>query len=141
MRDNFPSPYSLSDARRFLRYVATEQNATIWAIWLDEDLIGALGIHPQKDVMRYAAEIGYWIAEPYWGRGITTQILREMVPAIFTHSELQRIYALVFESNPASEKVLQKAGFVYEGNLRKTIYKNEQLMDARVWSILREESL
>ncbi len=139
MRDNFPHPYSLSDAKNFIRQISLQHDAKVWAVCLDEQLIGAIGIHPQQDVMRYSAEIGYWIAEEYWGRGITTQILSEMVPAIFETMPLERIYAVVFESNPASIKVLEKVGFIKEGTLRRAIFKNGAFQDAEMMAILRGE--
>ncbi len=141
MRDSFPYPYKISDAKSFIRNIPKHEEAMIWAVCLDQELIGALGVHMLDDVMRYSAELGYWLGEDYWNQGICTQMLTEMLPHIFRRTELVRIFANVFDSNPSSVRVLQKVGFTSEGIQRRAIFKLGKFHDAVMLSVLRDEIL
>ncbi len=140
LRDNFPYPYTLEDAKKFINNLGKHPAAQVWGVFLEQTLLGAVGIFRKNDVMKYSAEIGYWLGEEYWNQGICTQMLMECIPSIFLSTDLERIYAIVFQKNHASVKVLEKVGFTYEGNLRKAIHKNGEFQNASVWSILREEA-
>ena len=129
LRDAFPHPYNLNDAMAFIKMVKTMDPQTIFAICVDNSAIGAIGFHIGKDVERISAEIGYWIAEPFWGRGITTQVLRAVTLYAMETYNLSRVFALPFEWNPASCRVLEKAGYQLEGRLRKNAIKDGKIID------------
>jgi RimJ/RimL family protein N-acetyltransferase len=90
-------------------------------------------------VHRKSAEIGYWLGEPFWGRGIITKALAAMTKYAFSNFDLIRLYAYVFETNPASMRVLEKAGYKLEGRLRKSVIKDGQILDQMVYAMLKDE--
>jgi len=137
LRDRFPYPYSHRDAFRWLHHVGTQIPPHDFAIASAEELIGAIGLQPQDDVHRRSAEIGYWLAEPYWGRGIATSAVRALTAYTFANTRLVRLYAMVFAWNPASARVLEKAGYQLEGRLQKSVLKDNQLIDQLVYATLR----
>jgi [ribosomal protein S5]-alanine N-acetyltransferase len=133
MRDGFPSPYTLEDARRFIA-AATGLNANlVLAIELDGEAVGGIGVHPLGDVYCRTAEIGYWLAESCRGRGIATDAVRAIVPAAFARFGIVRLQAGVFSNNPASMRVLEKAGFVREAVHANAIWKHGRLLDEVVY--------
>jgi [ribosomal protein S5]-alanine N-acetyltransferase len=129
MRDLFPSPYTIDDARRFIAMAAGPSRNLLLAIEVRGKAAGGIGIHPLEDVYRGSAEIGYWLAEPFWGRGIVTEAVRALVPVAFERTGASRIQAGVFSNNPASMRVLEKCGFVREAVHRNAITKNGVVMD------------
>jgi RimJ/RimL family protein N-acetyltransferase len=137
LRDRFPHPYTHRDAFRWLRQVGRQIPAHDFAIATEKELIGAIGLQFQDDVHRRSAEIGYWLGEPHWGKGIATRAVCCLTEFAFANTPLVRIYANVFEWNPASARVLEKAGYSYEGRLRKSVLKDDQLIDQLVYSVLR----
>jgi RimJ/RimL family protein N-acetyltransferase len=139
LRDSFPYPYTLADARKWLRSVATRQPETAWAIASSREVVGGIGIHIQPDVYRHSAELGYWLGEPFWGMGIATAAVKAVVDFVFRNFELVRLFAGVFEWNPASERVLKKAGFVLESRMRKSVLKEGKLIDQLLYVIVRED--
>lgn len=141
VRDRFPHPYSLQDARDFITRVNEEPPATSFAIEIDAEAVGAIGIIPQDqdDVYRYSAELGYWIGEPFWGKGLMTAMVRLFVAEMFQRFNVWRIYAGVYSNNHASMRVLEKAGFKREGVLRKAAFKDGKVLDEVRFSILKEE--
>jgi RimJ/RimL family protein N-acetyltransferase len=129
MRDLFPSPYTIEDAERFIA-LATDPSPNLFlAIEVRGEAAGGIGIHPLEDVHRGTAEIGYWLAEPFWGQGIVTDAVRALVPVAFERTGVGRIQAGIFSSNPASMRVLEKCGFVREAVHQNAITKNGVLMD------------
>jgi RimJ/RimL family protein N-acetyltransferase len=129
LRDRFPHPYTARDGRAFLKQTLAEHPETTFAIAVGDEAIGTIGYQLQGDVERVSAEIGYWLAEPFWGRGIATDALLALTRyAIETH-DLTRIYALPFASNAASCRVLEKAGFRLEGRLRRSAIKDGVVID------------
>ena len=129
LRDAFPHPYTKHDARAYIRSVRERTPETTFAIAVDDEAVGSVGFVLRTDVERVSAEIGYWLAEPLWGRGITTEALTALTKyAIDTHG-LTRIYALPFAWNAASCRVLEKAGFVLEARLRRSAIKDGQVTD------------
>ena len=110
LRDKLPHPYRLSDAEAYLRGVADHESSHSYCIEVDGKVAGGIGLHPQNDVHRYTAELGYWLAEPFWGRGIMTAAVTSFVAQSFETSPLQRIFASVYANNPASARVFEKAG-------------------------------
>ena len=114
-----------------------------FAIANDKELVGAIGLKPQEDVNRFSVEIGYWLAEPFWGKGIAVEAVKALTEFAFNPDQVgipfNRIFAGVFEGNTASEKVLQKAGYKREAVLRKAVYKKGKFLDQHIYSILIEE--
>ncbi|MDE2893298.1 MAG: GNAT family protein [Chloroflexota bacterium] len=138
MRDTFPYPYALSDAREWIEFATTQSPETNFAIAGDTDIVGGIGITLQSDVNRRSAEIGYWLGEPHWGQGIATAALKAMTDWAFAEFNLVRLYGEVFEWNPASGRVLEKAGYKLEGRLRKSIVKDDQIIDALLYANVRD---
>jgi [ribosomal protein S5]-alanine N-acetyltransferase len=129
MRDGFPSPYTQESGRAFLRIVQAQQPVTFFAIAASEELIGGIGISLQSDVHRLSAELGYWLGEPYWGRGIITESLKLFTDFAFANYRLMRIFAEPYAENLGSNRALEKAGFVCEGRLIKSAVKEGRMLD------------
>lgn len=132
LRDAFPHPYSKKDARAWIRAVTRQLPCMHFAIVADGDpaaLAGGMGITPASDVHAGTAEIGYWLGEPFWGRGIMTAALSVFTDFAFAEFRLRRLYAHVLEWNPASMRVLEKCGYVAEGRLRKSALKEGVVAD------------
>jgi ribosomal-protein-alanine N-acetyltransferase len=136
LRDAFPHPYTKSHARDFIRNVRQREPQTVFAIDVDGEAVGSIGFVLHGDVERVSAEIGYWLAEPFWGRGITTEALGAVTTyAIATHG-LNRIYAVPFAWNIASCRVLEKAGYVLEARLRRSAIKNGTVTDQMQYAFI-----
>ncbi|MDP3062742.1 MAG: GNAT family N-acetyltransferase [Chloroflexota bacterium] len=138
MRDSFPHPYTLEDARAWLTKREGQQPENVFAIATATEAVGGIGLHPQTDIDRRTAEVGYWLGEPFWGRGIATRAVRALVPYAFANFDLARLQAHVFEWNPASARVLEKAGFTLEARLRKAVTKDGQTIDMFQYALVRE---
>jgi [ribosomal protein S5]-alanine N-acetyltransferase len=141
LRDSFPFPYTIEDADNWLNFLKEHSPKRSFAIANDEELIGAIGIEPFSDVNRHSGELGYWLGEPFWGKGIATHAVKKFIPYVFDNYDLIKIFAYVFSSNPSSGKVLLKAGFKFEGCLRHQIVKEGKILDQLVYGILKEEVL
>jgi RimJ/RimL family protein N-acetyltransferase len=138
LRDAFPHPYTKSHARDFIRNVRQREPQTVFAIDVGDEAVGSIGFVLHGDVERVSAEIGYWLAEPFWGRGITTEALAAVTTyAIATHG-LNRIYALPFAWNTASCRVLEKAGYVLEARLRRSAIKNGTVTDQMQYAFISD---
>ena len=136
LRDAFPHPYTSHDAREFIRSIRNRSPETTFAIAVNGEAIGSVGFVLRHDVERVSAEIGYWIAEPFWGRGIATDALAALTEhAIVTHS-LTRVYALPFAWNTASCRVLEKAGYQLEARLRRSAIKNGVITDQMQYAFI-----
>jgi ribosomal-protein-alanine N-acetyltransferase len=129
LRDRFPHPYTKSDARAFIRATAGHHPETAFAIVVNDEAVGGIGVVPNGDVERVSAEIGYWLAEPLWGRGIMTEALTAVTPHAGEAHGLTRIYALPFATNVGSCRVLEKAGYVLEARLRRSAIKDGRVID------------
>lgn len=141
LRDAFPHPYGAEDARAFLRMVAAMDPRTFFAITVDDEAVGGIGYTPHHDVERVSAEIGYWLGAAFWGRGITTAALTAVTAYAFErHADLRRIYAVPYAWNPASARVLEKAGYRLEGRMRQSAIKDGQVVDQLLYAILRSEA-
>lgn len=110
---------------------------TFFAIAAGEDAIGGIGLSINRDVHRFTAELGYWLGEAYWGKGVMTESVRCFTDWAFGHFRLKRIYAEPYANNPASCKVLEKAGFVMEGRLQASVLKDKQILDQIVYALVR----
>jgi ribosomal-protein-alanine N-acetyltransferase len=134
LRDLFPHPYSVHDAHEFLQKKITEQPATNFCIEIDGAAVGGIGIHVGQDVHRHTATLGYWLGEKFWGRGIVTEAVAALSDFWFENFPLRRISAEVFANNPASARVLEKAGFVFEGRLKNNVVKDGKLLDSLLYA-------
>jgi RimJ/RimL family protein N-acetyltransferase len=139
LRDRFPYPYTVNDARMWLEMVVGHAPETNFAIDVGGEAAGGIGFTLQPDVARRSAEIGYWLGEEYWGRGITTEALIAVTDHAFANYDLCRLYAHVFEWNGASARVLEKAGYTFEGRLRKSVTKEGQTIDQLMYAMVKEE--
>lgn len=129
LRDRFPSPYTLDEAEAWVRHCTRVTPATDFAIAVEGEAIGGIGVVLQHDVERTGAETGFWLGEAWWGRGIMTAAVSAFAPWALEHYRLTRLYAHVFEFNTASARVLEKAGFILEGRLRKAAVKQGRVID------------
>ena len=135
-----PYPYTAKDARWWISHnleVAKQKKKTElnFAITINGEVVGSIGFDP---IEGHRAEIGYWLGKKYWGQGIMTDAIKLMVKYGFSKLELKRIYADVFPFNKASAKVLQKAGFQYEGKLRKNVKKGNKFLDSLLFAIVKQ---
>jgi RimJ/RimL family protein N-acetyltransferase len=137
LRDRFPHPYTLEDAVAFLGVATTQQPPSDFAIATSEEAIGGIGLHRQSDVHRLSAEIGYWLGEPFWGRGIATRAVRALTEWAFATTPLERLFACVFATNPASARVLTNAGYQFEGRMRRAVIKDGRMLDQLIYAALR----
>jgi [ribosomal protein S5]-alanine N-acetyltransferase len=129
LRDRFPHPYRVEDAERFLASVVGKEPETDFAVEVEGEAAGAIGLTLGIDVERVSAEIGYWLAEAHWGRGIATQAVAEFTAWGIERYGLTRVFARVFDGNAASIRVLEKAGYRLEGRLRRAAIKEGRLLD------------
>ena len=141
LRDGLPYPYSEQDGIDFISSMlsANEDETFAFAITLDDKTIGSIGVFRQQNIHRQTAEMGYYIAEEYWGKGIMTDAVKQICEYVFKNSDILRIYAEPFAYNTGSCRVLEKAGFQYEGTLRNNAVKNGKVIDMKMYSLLREE--
>ena len=140
LRDQFPHPYTIDDARNFISLARSGDPETMFAITVSDAAVGGIGAKLRDDVERCSAEVGYWLGEPYWGRGITTRVLAAFTRFAFTAYELERLYAVPYASNAASCRVLQKAGYRLEGRMRRSAIKDGKVQDQFLYAILRGDS-
>jgi len=133
----FPHPYTSADADAWFALLARQSAPTHWAIEVEGVAAGGIGIDPGEGIYAKNAVLGYWLAEPYWGRGIMTSAVRATTEHVFANFGLARLASPVFEWNPASMRVLEKCGFMREAVLRKSVFKDGQLIDEIVFSKLR----
>ena len=141
LRDGLPYPYTEQDGKEFISAMlsADESETFAFAITVDNMVIGSIGIFRQGNIHRQTAELGYYIAEEYWGKGIMTEAVKQICEYVFAKSDIIRIYAEPFAYNIASCRVLEKVGFQYEGTLRSNAVKNSKVIDMKMYSLLKEE--
>src|SRR5262245_50376424 len=137
LRDRFPHPYTHADAESWLEFAEALEPETNFAIAVDGESVGGIGIMLQDDVARRSAEIGYWLGSRFWGRGIATAAVQATTEWAFASFDLCRIYAAVFEGNVASERVLAKSGYTIEGRLRKSVTKDGKTFDQFLYAVIR----
>ena len=139
LRDIFPHPYTLEDARWWVAHASQQSPECSFAIATADEPIGGIGLVLGEDVNRFSAELGYWLAEPFWGRGITTDAVRIFTEWAFEHFTLNRIFATPFAGNTASERVLEKAGYTREGVLKNAVVKDRILFDQVMYARSSED--
>lgn len=141
LRNSFPNPYSIEDAGWYVTdCIANEgKNQITRAIEVSGKAVGSIGVFIKSDVYEKSGELGYWLSQDYWRKGITSRAVQIICKEAFTKFDIIRIFAEPFEYNAGSRGVLEKAGFTYEGTMRNGVYKNGAIHSYCVYSILREE--
>ncbi|WMC92544.1 GNAT family N-acetyltransferase [Kineothrix sp. MB12-C1] len=139
LRDGLPYPYTVEDGRAFIEaMLGDDENKTYpFAITVNDKAVGSIGVFRKDNIHCKTAEMGYYIAEPYWGQGIGTSAVKQVCNYIFEKTDIIRIFAEPFAHNVASCRVLEKAGFAYEGTLRKNAVKNGNVLDMKIYSIIK----
>ena len=137
LRNRFPHPYTIDDAKAWLERVINHTPETNFAIAVDDEAVGGIGYILQVDVAYRSAEIGYWLGEEFWGRGLATNALKAVTDLAFMQHDICRLYAHVFEWNTASARVLEKAGYIVEGRLKKSVTKDGKTIDQLMYAITR----
>ena len=141
LRDGLPYPYTEKDGKEFISTMlaANENDTFAFAITVNGKVIGSIGAFRQTNIHNKTAELGYYIAEEYWGKGIMTEAVKQLCDYVFSHTDIIRIYAEPFSNNIGSCRVLEKAGFQYEGTLRSNALKNGNVLDMKMYSKLKTE--
>lgn len=136
LRDGLPYPYTEQDGKEFISaMLAADENDTFaFAITADGKLVGSIGAFRQTNIHNKTAELGYYLAEEYWGKGIMTEAVKQLCDYVFSHTDIIRIYAEPFAYNVGSCRVLEKAGFQYEGTLRCNAVKNGKILDMKMYA-------
>lgn len=139
LRDVFPYPYTLNDAENYITMCINNGDTKAYtkAIVIDGKAVGSIGVFVKDDVYCKSGELGYWLGEFYWGKGIMTEAIKQICEEAFLKYELVRIYAEPFIYNMGSKRVLDKAGFTLEGILKKSIYKNGIISDSCIYGLVR----
>ena len=133
LRDQMPRPYTVRDAEEWVRYNKHLKPTRNFCIECDGQMVGGIGMVPQDDIYKRNAEIGYYVGEDFWGRGICTEAVRQIVDHVFATTDCVRIYAGVFSHNLGSMAVLRKNAFHLEAVHHKAIFKNDRLLDEHLW--------
>lgn len=138
LRDLFPHPYTRQDAGFWVRYAQISQIEKNFAVVVGSEAVGSISLKPQSDIYHRSAEIGFWLGEEHWGKGIMTEAVLSVCEFGFSTLDLIRIYAHVLEWNSASMRVLEKCGFTQEGRMRKAAVKDGRVSDVFVYAQVRE---
>jgi RimJ/RimL family protein N-acetyltransferase len=136
LRDGIPTPYTVADAEAFIRgrHEAEPDALYAWAIDVDGRAAGSIAVHRQSNIHRRTAEMGYYVGEEHWGKGVATYAVRAACDWVFLHTDILRIFAEPFAKNGASCRVLEKAGFQLEGVLRKNAVKDGEVLDMKLYA-------
>lgn len=140
LTNGFPFPYTMAHAHAFIKMASSFVPCQIMAITIGDQVVGGIGLHKQEDVYFKNMELGYWLAEPFWGRGIMTAAIREMVRYGFETFDINRIFARPYGYNEGSKRVLEKSGFEQEAFLKETFFKNGAYVDEYIYGIRRGTS-
>lgn len=139
LRDGLPYPYTENDARYFITAMlnANKENTYAFAITVEDKAVGSIGVFRKDNIHSRTAELGYYVSEPYWGKGIGTSAVKQICKYIFENTDILRIFAEPFSYNAASCRILEKSGFEYEGTLRKNAVRNGVVLDMKMYSIIK----
>ncbi|UFH52350.1 GNAT family N-acetyltransferase [Spirosoma sp. KNUC1025] len=137
LRDRFPHPYTQADAEWWVNFASTLSPLTGFAIDIDGEAVGAIGLELHSDIERCSAEVGYWLGEQHWGKGIMSAALRAITDYGFNQFELTRIYAVPFVRNAPSVRILEKAGYQLEGLMRRSAIKDGVILDQFLYASVR----
>lgn len=139
LKDLMPHPYKLGDAEWFINHVSEDDPVQKMGIMIEEQVAGVIGINLNTDIYVMNAHLGYWIGEPYWGKGYMSKAVKAFIPYIFDHFDIAKIESAAFSRNHASIRILEKNGFRLEGVLRKHAFKNGEYLDESRFGLLRNE--
>ncbi|PKM53189.1 MAG: GNAT family N-acetyltransferase [Firmicutes bacterium HGW-Firmicutes-5] len=141
LRNAFPNPYTLEDAKWYVDNCINNEGIKqiTRSIVVGEKAVGSIGIFLKEDVYEKSGELGYWLAEEYWRQGIMSSAVKKICKEAFVQFDVERIFAEPFETNVGSRRVLENAGFTYEGTMRNGVYKNSKLQSYCMYSILKKE--
>ncbi|PKM94886.1 MAG: GNAT family N-acetyltransferase [Firmicutes bacterium HGW-Firmicutes-1] len=139
LRNVFPNPYTEEHALFYIRMCLNESTPQkcVKAIVVDGKAVGSIGIFIKDDVYCKSAELGYWLGEEFWGKGIMTEAIKEICNYAFAKYDIVRIFAEPFAENQGSRRVLEKAGFELEGISKKSVFKNGKISDSCIYAITR----
>lgn len=140
LRDGIPYPFTVTDAENYIRAILNAQKDSryAFAIAVEDKAIGSIGIFRKENIHRRTAELGCYVAEPYWGKGIGTLAVKEICRYVFRNTDILRVFAEPFAKNAASCRVLEKAGFVLEGTLKKNAVKNGEILDMKMYALVKD---
>ena len=140
LRDGLPFPYTEKDGLDYINaMLSANQNDTFaFATTVDDKVIGSIGVFRRENIHRLTAELGYYVSEDYWGKGIMTEAVKQICEYVFRNSDIIRIYAEPFSYNTASCRVLEKAGFQFEGILKQNAIKNNKVLDMKMYALIKE---
>ncbi len=138
LTNKFPHPYTEENGRAFIAFANAHTPHHVMAIVINGEAVGGIGVHPKDDIECKNAELGYWIGQPFWGKGVVTAAVKQMIAYGFDNFDINRIFARPFEHNRGSQRVLEKAGFVFEARLEKTLFKNGELLDELIYAVRRQ---
>ena len=139
LQDSLPYPYTEADAEFFINLNTNNNQMINFAITFDKDFCGVIGIKRQEDIHRKSVELGYWIGEPYWHKGVATKAIEIMTTLAFEKENINRIFARVFENNMASMKALLKNNYKQEAILKQAVYKNNRFLDEYIFAIVKPD--
>ncbi|MBL0053389.1 MAG: GNAT family N-acetyltransferase [Bacteroidetes bacterium] len=137
MTNQFPHPYTEETGKAFIEFCMSHNPTRIFTFEINGKASGGIGIHPQADIMCKNAELGYWLAEPFWNLGIVSKAVIQALDYGFKTFDINRIYARPFSNNLASQKVLEKCGFKLEARIEKNIFKNGEYLDELIYAVRR----
>lgn len=143
LRDGLPYPYTEKDAINFIQAMLNSDQDTTYAfaITVNDKAVGSIGVFRKDNIHSRTAEMGYYIAEPFWGKGLGTLAVKEVCDYIFHNTDIIRIFAEPFAYNLASCRILEKSGFVLEGTLRSNAIKNGQIVDMKMYALIKNDTL
>ena len=139
LRNVFPCPYSLNDAENFIESILSKDETSQYlrTIEINREACGSIGLFIKDDVYVKSAELGYWLAEEYWGKGIMSEAVNQICREGFLKYDIIRIFAEPYEYNIGSRRVLEKAGFKLEGIMEKSVYKNDKIFDSCMYALIK----
>ncbi|MEI8325257.1 MAG: GNAT family N-acetyltransferase [Betaproteobacteria bacterium] len=140
--DGFPSPYTLADAQGWCDVgCRSAAMGYVWGVDVKGEVVGCVGVRPEDGCFRCNAEVGYWIGQDFWHRGITSEALALVTAWAWSNlPELQRLYAPIFAWNEDSQAVARKCGYFKEAELRRSAIKNGQVIDRVQWACIRSDT-
>ncbi|HOT27479.1 MAG TPA: GNAT family N-acetyltransferase [Candidatus Ozemobacteraceae bacterium] len=139
LRDSFPHPYTHDHAVSYIEMAMSKKPETLFAICVEDEAVGGIGVIIRTDIERLSAELGYWLGEPFWGKGIVTEAVSAITGYAMRQFGLVRIYAMPFATNPASARVLEKAGYLLEGRMRRAVIKDGTVIDQLLYAFVGDE--
>lgn len=138
MTNGFPHPFLKENGLMFIERALADQPCKRMAIEINGETVGGIGIHPLEDIQCKNAELGYWLAEPFWGNGIISKAIIQIVDYGFSNFDINRIFARPFGTNIASQKALEKSGFKLEAKFEKTFFKNGSYIDELIYAVYKK---